>query len=208
MKQVLLIGGGGHAKVIIELIEAMMADGAEVEIAGYFDDVAVEDLLGYPRLGCVGDISLYIDDIHVFVASIGSNTIRKRIVQELTLLNSDIQWLTCIHPSAVISKRAILAEGTVVMPGAVVNASAKVGKHSIINTGAVIEHDCILADFVHVSPNATLCGAVLVGEGTQIGAGATVIQCKKIGADSVIGAGALVSKDIIDHVIVKGVPAK
>src|SRR5690606_36903761 len=111
------------------------------------------------------------------ILGIGNNTTRKRIAEELSA-----EYVTSVHPSAIISKYAKVGKGTVIFAGAIVNAGAIIGDHCIINTGAIIEHDCVLEDFVHVSPNAALSGAVKIGSATHIGIGANVIQNITIGS--------------------------
>ena len=118
------------------------------------------------------------------------------------------RYATAVHPSALISPRAVIGEGTVVMHGAVVQSCARVGKHCIVNTGASVDHDCQLSDYVHIAPHATLSGNVQVGEGSRVGVGAVVKQGIRIGAWCTIGAGAVVVRDVPDGATVVGVPAR
>ncbi len=194
MEIINLFGASGHAKVIKDIIEA---DGNQV--------------------GCLYDDSPHCEDIHglpVFKASeckvrgpmiisIGSNRIREMIANRYLLV-----YATAVHPSAIISKYASVAEGTVVMQGAIIQSDVKIGKHCIVNTGASIDHECEIADYVHISPHATLCGNVYVGKGSWIGAGATVIPGVKIGEWCTVGAGAVVLHDVPDHTIAYGNPTK
>ena len=182
MEEVYLYGASGHAKVIADIVETMGG-----KVVGLIDDnKAVSELLGMPVAhSFIGQSPLII--------SIGNNAIRKHLAESLQAI-----FATAIHPSSVISNRAALGEGTVVMGGAIVNADARIGRHCIINTGASIDHECQIDDYVHISPHATLCGNVIVGEGTWVGAGATVIQGVKIGRWAMIGAGSVVTKDVPD----------
>lgn len=183
-----LFGASGHAKVIIDILKAQ-----GIEINGLVDDNPdVNELQGYPvKHGHSG--------LSPFIVSIGSNAIRKKVVEKL---NADFGQ--AIHPSAIVSSSAHIGEGTVVMQGAIIQADAKVGKHNIINTGASVDHECVVSDYVHISPHSTLCGNVKVGEGTWIGAGSTVIPGVTIGRWCVIGAGSVVTKDIPDGVLAVG----
>lgn len=194
----ILIGGSGHAKVIMDCI---CASGGEV--AGILDDgiEAGTKVLDVPVLGKSSDYEAYKE--HKFVIAIGNNAVRARIVQRL-----NVEWGTVIHPSAVVSPHAVIGAGTVVMPGAVINAGAVVGNHCIINTGAVVEHDNRLADFVHISPKAALGGTVSVGEGTHVGIGACVRNNVSICGGCTIGAGAAVVKNITEPGTYVGVPAR
>lgn len=198
MSDLIVIGGGGHAKVIIDIAVAQ-----GYKVLGFLDDnPKAEKLLGYDKLGAVSDAVKFSDKAE-FVIAIGNNEIRKKIASEYNL-----NFATLVHPSAVIGSDTNIAEGTVVMPNAVVNASAKIGKHCIINTAAVVEHDCKIGDFVHISPNATLCGTVHIGDNCHIGAGVTVINNLAVCDDCIVGAGAVVIKEISTKGTYFGVPAK
>lgn len=195
---IVLIGGSGHAKVIIDCIRA-----SGREVFGILDDgiPAGSVVQGVPVLGNVSEYEKYAD--HLFLIAIGSNEVRRRIAERC-----DVSWAVVVHPRAVVSPSARLGEGTVVMPNAVVNACARVGKHCIINTGAVVEHDNVLGDYVHISPNAALGGTVTVGDGTHIGISACVRNNIRIGGGCTVGAGAVVVKDIYEPAIYAGVPAR
>lgn len=200
-----IIGQGGHSKVVRDLI---VAD-SKNKIVGVFDDkyesLILKDNIYYGPIDAARRMLTMFDDIEYFVG-IGSNEVRKKIVEKLGL--PDELYMTLIHPTAVISPGTKIGHGTIIMPQAVINADTEIGRHSIINTGALIEHDNRVGDFVHVSPNATLTGAVEVGVGSHIGAGATVIPNKQIGAWSTIGAGATVIEDIPSFCTAVGIPAK
>lgn len=187
-----LFGASGHAKVIIDILEA-----SSVRVDGLIDDNPnIDQLQGYPvRHTFTGESP--------FIISIGSNKIRKQVAERL-----QASYGKAIHPSAILSPTAKIGDGTVVMQGSIIQADANVGKHCIINTGASVDHECVIGDYVHVSPHATLCGNVHVGEGTWIGAGSVIIPGVKIGKWSVIGAGAVVVRDVPDGVTMVGVPAK
>lgn len=193
-----LIGGSGHAKVIIDCIRASSG-----KIVGILDD-GIEpgaEVMGVPVLGKTAEFAAYTD--HAFVVAIGNNAVRQKFAQTM-----NAKWGTIIHPTAVISDYACIGEGTVVMSNAVVNAGAVIGKHCIVNTGAVVEHDNRLADYVHISPNAALGGTVTVGEGTHIGIGACVRNNVSICGGCTVGAGAAVVKDITEPGVYAGVPAR
>lgn len=196
--KLLVIGAGGHAKVVVDCIEAE----GKYQITTIVDDTPKEnDFIGnyvIQKREKGADYRL----LNAIVA-IGNPIHRKNIVTQL-----QSNFIMTIHPSAVVSKHAKIGEGTQVFATAVINAAAIIGKHCIINTGAIIEHDCFLSDFVHVAPNATLGGGVSVGESTHIGIGAKVLQNITIGKNSTIGAGAVVTQDIPDNCTAVGIPAK
>ncbi len=192
----ILYGGSGHAKVILDCLEAR---GGLVQ--GIFDNNHdLKELMGVP---VVGQYRPHLFPDQPLIIAIGNNRIRLQIAPMIRH-----RFGTAIHPSAQVSRSATVGEGSVVFHNAVVQAGASVGKHCIINTAASIDHDCRLEDFVHISPNAALCGSVQVGEGTQIGTGASVIPGVRIGKWCVIGAGAVVTSNIPDFSVAVGIPAR
>ncbi len=183
-----LYGASGHAKVIMDILK----DNG-IDIDGLVDDnPELNELLGYP-------VYHQRKDLSPMIVSIGNNSIRKKIVENLS-----VEFGKAIHSTAVVSSTACVGEGTVVMQGAIIQSCAKIGNHCIINTGASVDHECVIGDYVHVSPHATLCGNVQLGEGSWVAAGTIVLPGVKIGKWSVIGAGSVVSKDIPDGVLAVG----
>ena len=189
----ILYGASGHAKVIVDILEA---NGQKIDFI-VDDNPALTELLGYGVRRNAGEYDEAI-------IAIGSCEIRKKVVESLKVN----KYLTAVHPSAVVSPRAVIDEGTVVMQGAIVQSCAKIGKHCIVNTGASVDHDCEIGDYVHVAPHATVLGGVKVGEGSWIGAGAVIKQYITIGKNCMIGAGAVVLHDVPDGATVVGVPAR
>ena len=190
MVDVVILGAGGHARVIADIIEA---EGNKV-IAFLDDDLSIADVKGP-----ISDYKKYPNA--EFVIGIGSVDAR----EELSKL--PVKWHTAIHPSAIISKSVKIGEGTVVMHRVVINARTSVGRHAIINTGAIVEHDNKISDFAHISVGVNLGGTVSVGKRSWIGIGSTVKQSVVVGDDVFIGAGALVIKDISKPGTYIGVPA-
>ncbi len=197
-KKVIIIGAGGHAKVIADIV---IKSGDE--LLGFLDDTkANETVLGYKVLGTVKDYTKYINDAE-FIIGIGSNQIRKRIASEL-----NCKWYTAIHPRATIGLDVTIDEGSCCMAGAVINSSSHIGKHTIINTCSAVEHDCQIGDFCHLSPNSSLCGVSKLGENVWLGAGATVINGVSVCDEVIIGAGAVVVKNITKSGTYVGMPTK
>ncbi|WP_044401368.1 acetyltransferase [Lacinutrix sp. Hel_I_90] len=192
-----LYGAGGHARVIIDIIQCS----TNYHIEGVYDNFSSDKFLHH--IPIINACTEKNTDREV-VISIGNNSIRKKIAQSFVA-----KYITVIHEKAVISKLEVfIGAGTVVMANAVVNPNSTIGKHCIINTSALVEHDCKIEDYVHISPNAALAGNVTVGEGTQIGLGCHVIPGITIGKWCIIGAGSTVLEDIPDFSIVVGSPAK
>lgn len=186
MNRLVIIGAGGHGKVIAD--NALKNGYTEICFA---DDRASGTCMGLPIIGTSADLDALDDGRTEFLIGIGNNQVRKRIAERAAL-----PWATLIHPSAQIAADVTLGSGTVVMAGAVINASAKVGAHCIINTGAIVEHDNVLGDYVHLSPGATLSGTVAVGECTWLGTGTSVINNVEICGNVTIGVGSIVIRSI------------
>lgn len=200
---VILIGDSGHARVIADNVTST---GNRV-IARLDDKYSKLFKQDGCWLGPVSEVQGLIEQESAkVIIAIGSNPIRKKIVDRLNLQDND--YATIVHKEAIISPSASIGHGSVVMPGVIVNAAAVIGSHVILNTRLVIEHDCLVDDYAHVSPGALITGGVSIHEGVHVGAGATVIPTKSIGQWSVIGAGSVVIDDIDDFSTAVGVPAK
>lgn len=202
--EVSLYGGGGHARVIADVLRVRQINLA----TQYEDDLRlVEDPSGQFQPGIMlSGKENFTPPLNPLIIAIGKNQIRQNIANSLKSI--DVNYATVIHPRANISDSATIGNGSVIFSNAVIQVGTEVGMHVIINTSASIDHECKIGDFAHISPNATLCGNVTVGEGTHIGAGATVIEGVKIGKWSTVGAGAVVIRDVEDFQTVVGCPAK
>jgi sugar O-acyltransferase (sialic acid O-acetyltransferase NeuD family) len=199
-KELAIVGASGHGKVIADIAELL---GFTVN---FYDDAypSKTQIEHWPIHGTCANLVALNNPISVVVA-IGNNKIRHQKVTLLQQNNFDL--ITLIHPTAIISQYAVIAEGAVVFAGAIINAFAKVGVGCIINTAAVIEHDCIIDDFAHICPNVALAGGVTVGNKSWVGIGSQVKQLITIGDNCLIGAGSTVVKNIPDNVTAYGSPA-
>lgn len=200
---ILIIGAGGHAKVVIDVARA-----AGFEPVAALDPAAVGDDCNGVKV--VGDDNLaaemFADGIHAVAVAIGDNRLRCRIAKRLGAIGFIFPAL--VHPSAVISGSAKIGGGTVVMPNAVVNADASVGDFVIVNSAAVVEHDCVLGRGAHVAPGTRLGGCVSVGCGALVGIGSAVRPGASIGDYAVVGAGSTIIADIPANCIAVGSPAR
>lgn len=204
MKEIIIIGAGGNSKVVIDIVSTLNLKNNELRILGILDDSPQkESLMGYPVLGSVDEAPRYQKNVH-FINGIGDNKTRNAIAEKYPELN----YLTVIHPSAIISCDVEIGVGSMVMPGAVINIGTKIGRGCIINTGTVIEHDNQLGDFIHIASNSTTAGSVRIGNRTMLGTGTKVIQGITIGPDTMIGAGSVVIRDIPGSCTAVGVPAR
>jgi len=205
MEKILVCGAGGHGKVVIDAIERE----EKRKILGVIDDNANlhgKDYYGYEVIGGFDrlDGNAYKDCR--FILAIARNNIRRILQRRLESL--DYEFVSIIHPSALIAKGVSIGPGSMIMANTVINPSAKIGTSVVVNTGAIIEHDCVIDDFTHIGPGVHLAGAVSVGAGSFVGIGASVIEFIKIGSSSIIGAGAVVVDDVPDNVTAVGVPAR
>jgi sugar O-acyltransferase (sialic acid O-acetyltransferase NeuD family) len=191
---IFLIGGGGHASVVIDCLKAQ-----GVNVAGVFDPL----YKGTPAVPALGTYATSFDPAALAIIAIGNNTIRKRVSDQVTH-----GFENAIHPSALVSSAAKTGDGNMILHGAIVQANCFLGRHVIINTGATIDHDCRIEDFVHIAPGVVLCGNVQVGEGAIVGAGAVIIPGIKVGAWATIGAGSVVIRDVAPGACVVGNPAR
>ncbi|GIW00309.1 acetyltransferase [Roseiflexus sp.] len=207
MKRVLIIGAGGHAQVVADILLRMHEMGADLTPIGFLDDnphLFGEWRLGLPILGPLAAIDAVDHDC--VVIGIGDNRTRRAIYERLTACGE--QFTVACHPTAIVARDAVIGAGTVIAARAVVNAGAHIGMNVILNSGCIIEHHNRIGAHAHIAPGATLGGAVTVSEGALVGIGATVLPQRAVGAWSVVGGGAVVTSAVDDNQVVSGVPAR
>lgn len=200
---VVIIGGGGHAKVVIESLRAC----GETVAAIIDADPTPREVLGVPVVG--DDLALPTlrgQGLSKLFVAIGDNRLRQTLGRKARDHGFDL--VNAIHPSAVVSPSARLGEGIAVMAAVAINAESRIDDLVIINTGAVVDHDCRLGAACHLGPASALAGGVSVGERAFLGVGVRAIPGVSIGADTIVGAGGVVVHDLPDAVLAIGVPAK
>jgi UDP-perosamine 4-acetyltransferase len=202
---VLVIGGGGHARVCLDAL----ADTAEYSVVGCVTaDGSGVDGLPVPVLGNhdqLASIASTNGATHAFVA-VGDNAARRRIIGELEEIG--LALATAISRFAMVSGQATIGPAVLVCAGAVVNAGASLGTGVIVNSSASVDHDCRIGDGSHIAPGAVLGGEVVIGSGVFVGLGSRVLPRVMIGDGAVVGAGAVVVRDVTAGATVVGVPAR
>lgn len=200
MSNLIVLGAGGHAKVLISTVQAA---GHKVE-AVYDDDPLKwgRTLLGVTVRGPIAKVKT--EAIGKAIVAVGNNRVRQELVDKFATL----EWASVVHPTAYVHQSVTLGPGTVVFAGAIIQPESRLGNHVIVNTGATVDHDCTLGDFVHLAPGVHLAGGVQIERGALLGIGAVVIPNRRIGSWTVVGAGAAVVRDLSDHVTAVGVPAE
>jgi sugar O-acyltransferase (sialic acid O-acetyltransferase NeuD family) len=207
MKEIVVIGGGGHARVVISTLKKQ----GMYRILGYTDLADRGVLLGVGYLGDDGALEDLARRSSSCCAAIGVGSVaadRKREDLFCLIERLGLSLPVVLSPNAIVNEGVTLGRGTVILDGAVINPGCQVGCGVIINTNSTVEHDCAIEDFVHVAPGAVLSGGVRVGRRTLIGAGATVRQSVQICGDCTIGAGAAVVSDCVRPGVYAGVPAR
>jgi sugar O-acyltransferase (sialic acid O-acetyltransferase NeuD family) len=204
MPKLLVVGAGGHGKVV--------ADTAYEE--GRWDKIAFLDdrypklnvSLLWPVLGKLEQAQVFLKEYSDVAVAVGNNRLRVELIDRFSKVGFLLPAI--VHPSAFVSRSAVIGAGSVLFAQAAVNAGAKIGIGSIVNTGATIDHDCIVADGVHISPGAHLAGTVKVGKCSWLGIGCSVIQQLSIGENVLVGAGAVIIKNVPNNVTIVGIPGK
>jgi sugar O-acyltransferase (sialic acid O-acetyltransferase NeuD family) len=209
MNDIVVIGGGGHGKVMISVLKRLEG----FRVIGFTDIEKKEDVHGVPFLGDDDKLKEIIDERPSCMAAIGLGMVneagvrrRRAVYRHLELLGFTMPAI--VAASAVVSDDVNIGSGVLVMDGVVINSGSVIGRCSILNTHCSVDHDSMTGDFSHIGPGATVCGHVVVGSNTLIGAGAVVCQGRKIGDGCVIGAGGVVIEDCEGPGTYVGVPAR
>lgn len=205
MKSLILIGGGGHCKSVIEVAES-----AGYEIKGILDmpdEVCKEVLPGHKVIGTDDEIPQYVEecDFVITVGFIKNPALRIKLYNKVKAAGGRLA--TIIASTAHVSKYAELGEGTVIMHHAFVNAGAKIGDNCIINTFVNIEHDAEVGNQCHISTGTMVNGECKIGENCFIGSQSVCANCIEIASDIIVGAGSVVRKSIRVKGIYAGNPA-
>jgi sugar O-acyltransferase (sialic acid O-acetyltransferase NeuD family) len=207
MKNIIIYGASGHSKMIIDIIQKTKSH----NVIGFLDSYKAEGeiIYGHKVLGSLEKLPKLIqsENITGIVIGIGDNYTRKISFDKIVKIAPHIEFVSVVHPSAVLAEDIEVSGGTVIMAGVIVNANARIGKFSILNTKSSLGHDSIMHDFSSLASGATVGGNVSIGECSAICLGSSIINNVSIGNHTVIGSGALVVNSIGDFKQAVGVPA-
>ncbi|GDY24148.1 sialic acid synthase [Agarivorans sp. Toyoura001] len=198
---IVLIGGGGHASVLAEIL---LTQGRDILAVISPDDVSQRSVFkGITILEKDEDILNFDKEKVLLVNGIGmmpQSGFKQKINE--CFLSLGYQFETIIADSALVSRFSKIETGAQILPMAIIQTGAAVGRHSIVNTGAVVEHDCKIGAYNHIAPKATLCGQVETKNNVYVGAGSTVIQGLSIGCGAIVGAGANLTQSLKENSVV------
>jgi len=206
--KLVVIGAGGHAKVVVDAAERSdrnLYGLLDVDASRHGEPFLTTAIRGgdelLPRLKNEG-----VTHFIVGIGSVGNPVARMRAFA--AGIAAGLEPAVVIHPSAVVAASAQIGGGTLVAAGAVVNPSVRVGRNVIVNTQALVEHDAEVGSHAHLAPGCRVLGGCEIGDRSHIGAGAIVLQGVRVGSDVMVAAGAVVLGDVPDGATVMGVPAK
>lgn len=203
-KKIILVGGGGHCKSVIDVAES-----AGYTIAGILDmpELVGTTVLGYPVIGTDDNISKYLDEA-LFLVTVGHiKDASLRIKLHERIKEAGGRLATLVASTAYVSRFASIGEGSVIMHHAMVNADAHIGTGCIINTFANIEHDANIGNYCHISTGTMVNGNCMVGEGVFLGSQSVMVNGIRIADGCVFAAGSMVRKNIVRKGIYSGNPA-
>ena len=210
IKNFIIFGYGGHAKVILDCIRVMK----NCRVLGFISnkkyDLSFAKQIKY--LGEIKNLNKIIKKVKlkniVGIVAIGDNIKRKKVYLEANKINKQFKWGNVIHPAAVISSSATIGSGNMILAGSIICAETKIENHVSINTGSYIDHNNKFFNFSSTGPGVATGGNVVVGEQSFLGIGATVKQNIIIEKNTIVGGQAFVNKNCKPNSIYFGVPAR
>jgi UDP-perosamine 4-acetyltransferase len=210
MHKVLIIGAGGHGRVVLDILRAAGREGGTYEPAAFIDAEPARHgqiLDGLPILGAANLLpKLRRQGYTAAVVAIGDNAVR--VSNAAMARQAGLELANAIHPRATVSPTVRLGVNLCIAAGAVVCAHAQLDDSVIVNTGALVDHECHIHEGVHIAPGAVLAGRVTVEAGAFVGMGCRILPCRRIGRGATVGAGAVVLEDVAPGTTVVGVPAR
>jgi len=203
MKKLLIIGSGGHGRVVADCAQQL----GQYNQIDFLDDCFCDrqDNNQWWVIGLVKDFPQFIDKVD-FIVAYSNNRIRKQIIDQLKHAQANIASL--IHPSAIVSPNAFIGKGVVIFANAVINIGANISDGCIINTSATVDHDCVLNECVNISPGVRIGGGVHIGQLSWLGIGSAIVDSITLADNTQVGAGAVVTQSTQANSLYVGVPAK
>jgi UDP-perosamine 4-acetyltransferase len=208
LKKVIVIGSGGHAKMVIDILHEMKG----LQIIGITSKTMVKNSIfcGYPVLGTDDILRTYVGDVNCYAAmglgGFKDNKLREALFIHIKSIG--FRFINIIHPSSIISNKAVLGEGVMIFPGAIINTEVSIGDNAIIATGASIDHESIIEEHVLISAGVTVGAYSTIKKGALLALGSKVVSGIIVGEETLVAAGAVVVSNIPDRQKVYGVPAR
>jgi sugar O-acyltransferase (sialic acid O-acetyltransferase NeuD family) len=208
-KKMVIIGAGGCAREVVDILDACNQIGQDYEIVGYI----VESQYGLPGtrvndvpiLGDFDWLAQHAGEVFV-ICGVGPPELRLRLVTRAQEFG--VRFSTVIHPSVVLTRWITMGEDVVIAPGCILTNQIRIGDHVQVNTACTIAHDAVLEDFATLAPGVHIAGKVTLGAGCYIGIGANVADRVRIGDWSIVGAGSTITEDVPSNTTVVGVPGR
>ncbi len=185
MKRLMIVGAGGHGRSVAE---AVLAAG-KYKLAGFVDDAAssLQHVWDLPVFGATADLASYREYADAAIVALGNNCLREDLHQRLYAAGFELA--TVVHPTAIVSPRAVVGAGSAIMAGAIVGTEAQLGAGVIVNCGAVVDHHCRVEDFGHLGVNASMAGGTVLGRGAWMQAASVLGYGVKVEAGAVLVSG-------------------
>ena len=209
MKKIIIFGGGVHSKVVFSEVIQLR----KFSILGFIDDfirkgkiIETHKSKVYKNLGKIKDLKKF-KNVNGIIG-IGTNYIRKKIVEEINTLIKNFKWATVISENSIINGKVSIGDGSVIISNSVINTGTIIGNHCLINTSSSIDHDNKFDDFSSTGPSVTTGGNVCVGEMSYLGIGSIIKHQINIGKNTIVGGNSFVNKNCEDNSVYYGVPSK
>lgn len=208
IQKIAIIGAGGHAREILDVLDAINAVKPTYDVQGYIVDAAYgEPGTRVNDKPILGGFDWFLDNKDcATICAVGAPHLRFRLVNRAKKLG--IPFCSIIHPSVIMTRWITIGEGVMIAAGCILTNNIHIGNHVHINLGCTINHDANIADFTTLSPGVHVPGNITCEEGCFIGTGVNFVEKKTIGAWSIIGAGSTITADVPTNTTVVGVPAK
>jgi sugar O-acyltransferase (sialic acid O-acetyltransferase NeuD family) len=208
MTEVAIIGAGGHAREVLEILMSCRRNGSDARVLGFVDEAATPGatMCGFPILGGFEWFETIDKGRIEVVCAVGTPQLGEKLVTRARKIG--LRFASAISPLAMISPTADIGCGVMIFPNVVVSCGVRVGNYVTLNVGSTVSHDSYIGDYSSISPGAHIAGGVSIGRGSFVGMGCNVIQGVSVGEWSVLGAGAAVLDDVPAGVTCAGVPAR